>query len=91
MSLSNYIMSLLLQGGANVQEAFEETVESEIDSSVVEDEDLMLKEEKSNLFIIINVEFISSYTLAPPTDSIPEPTAMIERLQQLSTVNNINS
>ena len=87
-------MSLLLQGGANVQEAFEETVESEIDSSVIEDEDLMLKEEKSNLFIIIKVEFISSYTLVPPTDNIdiiPEPTAMTECLQQLSFVNNINS
>ena len=42
-------MSLLPQGGANVitQETFEETLKLEIDGSVVEDEDPILKEEKS--------------------------------------------
>ena len=42
-------MSLLLQGGANIvtQETSEEAVKSEIDGSVVDDEDLVLKGEKS--------------------------------------------
>ena len=43
MSLKIYNISLLLQGGANVQETSEERVKSEADSSIVVDEDVILK------------------------------------------------